>query len=151
MERHKRRTRRSSGNRLLSCALPLAAIVFFLESVLRVASIDRGTPGLGLVIHAFLMLALFMVFSLPVGATLGALSCWSERRFAARSFGSMVALATAAILAAIAAGTFVNLGRQSPAWHVTTAVVLWTALLAAKLFFVGHRFAAAWFAREKSG
>ena len=130
--------------------LPLAMIVFCLEGVLRIASIDRGTPGLGLFVHALLMFALFVAFSLPFGAMLAALSCWGERWFATRRNGTTVALLASAILASIAAGTFVNLGRQSPAWHVTTIAVLWTALLAAKMFYVSHRFVSAWLGRKKS-
>ena len=127
---------------------PLAALVFFLEGLLRVARIDRSTPGLGLVVHALLMFALFCAFSMPLGTALGLLSCWIARWGVARRFGVIAALCAAASVAAIASGTFVNLGRQSPAWHVSTAAVLWSALLAAKMYFVGHRLAAAWFGRE---
>ena len=137
-------------SRLESLLLPIAAVIFCLEGVLRIASIDRGTPGIGLVVHALFMLALFVAFSLPVGATLGVLSCWCQRWLATRQHGAMVALSSAAIIASIAAGAFVNLGRQTPAWHVTTVAVLWTALLAAKMLFVSQRFAAAWVARKKS-
>ncbi len=128
--------------------LPLAVVVFVLEGALRIVSIDRGTPGLGLVVHVLLMLALSVAFSLPVGAAFGLLWCWCWRRLAARRYGAIVALSTAATVAAVAAGTFVNLGRQSPAWHVTTAAVLWSALLAAKMYFVGYRWATAWSGRE---
>ena len=133
-----------------SLLLPIAAIVFCLEGVLRIASIDRGTPGLGLVIHAFFMLALFVAISLPVGATLGTLAYVCGRWPGAGRNGAMVGLSSAAIVASIAAGVFVNLGRQSPAWHVTTVAVLWTALLAAKMFFVGYRVAAALLGRKNS-
>lgn len=133
---------------LESLLLPLAAIVFCLEGVLRIASIDRGTPGLGLVVHALLMVALFVAFALPVGAALGALAVGCQRWLAARRNGAAIALAGAAVIASGAAGIFVNLGRQTPAWHVTTVAVLWTGLLAMKMFLVCHRFAASWFAAK---
>lgn len=119
---------------VLSWVLIVAA--FLVGAVARVVTIDRGTPGIGLMIHFIMMAAVFVLIALPVGVAAGMGSELIARRMPA---ALRWARFTAAFAAAACVWVFLHLGRHSPAWHVVWPTMLWAALLACKVVPMGAR------------
>ncbi len=114
----------------------LIVVSFLVGAVARLVTIDRGTPGIGVMIHCVMMGAVFVLVALPTGVVAGMASALFKRRWPV--VGTWTPL-FAALAAAAVVWVFMHLGRCSPAWHVVWPTMLWAALLACKVLPVGVR------------
>jgi len=119
---------------VLSWVLIVAA--FLVGAVARLVTIDRGTPGIGVMVHFIMMAAVFVLIALPAGVAVGIGSALIARRVPAAARWAPI---VTAVTAAAAVWVFLHLGRYSPAWHVVWPTMLWAALWACKMLPMGER------------
>ncbi len=121
------------------------AIVFAIfagAAWLRIHSIDRGTPTLGVAVYLMMLMTFFVVLALPAGMVSGALA----RRFLRWSIDPLRLRIMTALVVALLVFALHHLGRSGPPWHVWSSTAAITALLTLRSFRWGRRLAIAWHA-----
>jgi hypothetical protein len=116
--------------------------IFAMGAWLRIHSIDRGTPALGIAVYLMLLMVFFAIFAVPAGMLSGALAHWLLR-WSVTPLQLRIASALAVALVVFAAHT---LGRTLPPWHVWATNAAITALLTLRTFRWGRIFVIAWHA-----
>jgi hypothetical protein len=101
--------------------------------VMRCLTIDRNTPGIGSVVYIAMLAVLFIAIACPVGAGVALLVHWTaDWKHGARSrkHGAWWVVAMAALLTI----AFFRAGRRMPEWHVWMSAVMFTVLVAHRIF-----------------
>lgn len=117
-------------------------MIFALGAWLRIQTIDRGTPWLGIVIYITLLLLFIATFALPAGIVSGALARWLLR-WSITPWQTRIASAFIVAFIVFAAHT---LGRTLPPWHVWATTSAIAALVTLRTFRWGRMLAIAWHA-----
>jgi hypothetical protein len=101
--------------------------------VMRCLTIDRNTPGIGSVVYVAMLAVLFIAIACPVGAGVAFLVHWTadwKHGARLRKHGAWWVVAVAALLTI----AFFCAGRRLPAWHVWMSAVMFTVLVAHRIF-----------------
>lgn len=113
------------------------ASAFLVGAVARVATIDRGTPGIGMLVYVVMMTAVLLLIAAPTGIAAGIVAALTSSRVARIGWWRNAATACAAVIAALMVWALLHLGRSSPPWHVVWPTMLWAALWAVKTMPMG--------------
>jgi hypothetical protein len=128
---------------LIRRALPFWTVILVLFVVgawLRINSIDRGTPSLGVAVYLTMLMIFFAIFAVPTGMVSGALA----RRLLRWSVTPLQLRIASALLVALVVFAAHNLGRTLPPWHVWATSAAITALFTLRTFRWGRMFVIAW-------
>ncbi|MGL4230932.1 MAG: hypothetical protein ACRDAM_22565 [Casimicrobium sp.] len=115
-------------------------LLFAIGTYLRLTSIDRGTPTIGVAVYVLILVLFFTMIAVPIGMTAGIAARWLVRW----SIAPTRVRAVAALIAAFAVFAFHNLGRTLPPWHVWAIAAAITALLTLSTYRWGRLFVIAW-------
>ena len=116
--------------------------IFVFGALLRIQTIDRGTPWLGIAVYLTLLLLFVATFALPAGIVGGALARWLLR-WSITPWQTRIASAVIVAFIVFAAHT---LGRTLPPWHVWATASTIAALVTLRTFRWGRMLAIAWHA-----
>jgi Na+/melibiose symporter-like transporter len=116
--------------------------IFAIATWLRINSIDRGTPVIGVAVYLMMLMIFFTLIAVPAGMVSGALARWFLRW---SIDPSRLRIATA-IAVALTVFALHHLGRSGPPWHVWMSTAAITALFTLRTFRWGRLFVIAWYA-----
>jgi hypothetical protein len=116
--------------------------VFAIATWLRINSIDRGTPVIGVAVYLMMLMIFFAMIAVPAGMVSGALARWCLQW----SIDPLRLRIVAAIVVVLIVFALHHLGRSGSPWHVWMSTAAITALFTLRTFRWGRLFMIAWYA-----
>ncbi len=114
--------------------------IFSTGALLRISTIDRGTPAIGVVAYLIMLLIFFVLLAVPAGMMSGLFARW----FVRISVTPAQLRATVFALVLISVVALHHLGRASPPWHVWSSAAALTALATLRTYRWGRLLVIAW-------
>jgi hypothetical protein len=114
--------------------------IFAMAVWLRINSIDRGTPVIGVAVYLMMLMIFFTMIAVPAGMASGALA----RLFLRWQIDPLRLRVVTAIVVVLLVFALHHLGRSGPPWHVWMSTAAITALFTLRTFRWGRLFVIAW-------